>query len=650
MSGSEAILLLMIRNESRIIERCIRSAAAAATAICLCDTGSTDNTIEVALATAASLQKPIKVYQHEWKNFGHNRTLSFQACQDYCQALGKSLASTYALAIDGDMVLQGDTGKIKSLTDTGYYLLQKAGNLEYKNMRFLRLDYPWTCKGATHEYWDGTCRNEEVAGIWIDDRNDGGCKANKFPRDEKLLLEDLEADPINPRTHFYLAQTYRCMGEREQAIEWYKKRTELGGWYEEVWYSMFQICKLYLEKGQPEDAEYWAEKAHKYNSYRAEAYYLMCKHFREVGKHWKAMHYYIESKKITKPPVALFVETDVYDYLLDFEYTCIQYYVSNQRQVGLHKSIDYYNYPIGPHRNVVYNNMEFYVEQPSGTEITPLKFPECGDFVPSSVAIIFDKERARYRYNVRYVNYSINPNGSYSFRDPEIVCRTRNAISYMGEEERVEFIPDSIDLPKVQTNIYGLEDIRLFKCNERLYYTASSREYTDKIRVVCGVYDSTLSESRVLLPPFETACEKNWLGINGCSEPTFVYGWHPLRIGVIGENNVLKITHTIQTPHIFEHFRGSTPLYKSDNLYWCIVHFVKYVAQPRKYYHAIVFLDAETYRVKMYSLPFVFEKVAIEYCLGAYMEEECLNAVFSRNDSNPAIAKIPIKSLTMLGV
>ena len=43
----------------------------------------------------------------------------------------------------------------------------------------------------------------------------------------------LEEDPENARHVFYLAQSYRDVGNLAQAMEWYEKRANLGGWDEE---------------------------------------------------------------------------------------------------------------------------------------------------------------------------------------------------------------------------------------------------------------------------------------------------------------------------------------------------------------------------------------------------------------------------------
>lgn len=672
---SYAIGLLMVKNESRIIERCMRACAPAIVAFCICDTGSSDDTVAIAERVAASLQKPIRVFNHTWKNFGHNRSLSFKACQQYCKDQGWVPEITYALALDGDMVLSGDFTLTNKLTHKGYHLMQKAGQLEYLNTRLLRLDIPWTCKCATHEYWDGPLDGGCVKGMWIDDRNDGGSKSDKFERDERLLLEDLKEDPKNVRTHFYLAQTYKCLGRNDDAIIWYKKRIALGGWFEEVWYSHYQICLAYLHKGMPEKAEVWAELGFKFNSYRSEAFYALCKHFREISKHWKAMHYYHLGKKISKPTTALFLEIEIYDYLFDYEYSILQYYVNSVRHEGLRSNVDYYN--LGskvPNLHGVFSNMEFYVQQPRDTKIVDLTVQDNDMYKPSSTSYFYNPEAKTLQMNVRYVNYSIEPNGSYTFRDPEGKCRTRNAVVFgpaiTAEVPKLTWMPTDVDLPKIETNVLGLEDVRIFRAGAKTYFTATTKEYSDKVRIMLGEYNVRLIESddeegpsifgkptysncRILEPPQPSDCEKNWAPIHDAldSEPRFVYGWHPIRVGKVDASNKLEITHSVDSPYFFNNMRGSTPLYKVEgaNEYYCLTHVVKY-SSPRKYYHCLVYLDSTTYKPIRYSLPFVFQDINIEYCLGADIKNLQLNAIFSRKDSRPAWAHIPLNSLHMVGV
>jgi hypothetical protein len=263
-------------------------------------------------------------------------------------------------------------------------------------------------------------------------------------------------------------------------------------------------------------------------------------------------------------------------------------------------------------------------------------------------------------------------------------------------------MPTDVALPKVETNVLGLEDVRIFRAGAKTYFTATTKEYSNKVRVMLGEYNvkviessvqstehtlssgitesdddeepvifgkPTYSNCRILEPPQPSECEKNWAPIHDAEqpqtkdglghsvestiprEPTFVYGWHPLRVGKIDDSNKLEITHSVDTPYFFNNMRGSTPLYKVEgaNEYYCLTHVVKY-ASPRKYYHCLVYLDATTYKPIRYSLPFVFQDVNIEYCLGADIAEGQLNAIFSRKDSRPAWAHIPLKSLFMVAV
>jgi hypothetical protein len=86
--NTKLIFLTMIKNESSIIQRCLNSAAKICDAICVCDTGSTDNTVEIVNEYFKGVKIPGKVYTQPWKNFGHNRSESFLATVDFCKELG----------------------------------------------------------------------------------------------------------------------------------------------------------------------------------------------------------------------------------------------------------------------------------------------------------------------------------------------------------------------------------------------------------------------------------------------------------------------------------------------------------------------------------------------------------------------------------
>ncbi len=179
---NKLILLLMIKNESRIIERCITHAIQHVDAVCILDTGSTDNTVEVCQSVLEMTGKPFKIYVDPFKNFGKSRTISFQKAQEFCAELGWPVETTYALAIDGDMnLVVRPEFKDFRLVANGYTVVQANGHLKYHNTRLMRIGSAWKCTGATHEYWDfGGTEKVPFEVMYIDDKNDGGCKSDKF--------------------------------------------------------------------------------------------------------------------------------------------------------------------------------------------------------------------------------------------------------------------------------------------------------------------------------------------------------------------------------------------------------------------------------------------------------------------------------------
>ena len=101
---------------------------------------------------------------------------------------------------------------------------------------------------ATHEYiaceYEKTV--EDLDCLSIGDHGDGGNKTDKFARDRRLLEAEVREDPGNPRTVFYLAQTYRdlsCGGAdtAQLALERYEQRSRMAGWDEETYCARRQV-------------------------------------------------------------------------------------------------------------------------------------------------------------------------------------------------------------------------------------------------------------------------------------------------------------------------------------------------------------------------------------------------------------------------
>ena len=80
------VLILMIRNESRILERCLKAVEKVVDAFCIHDTGSTDTTCDIAREWLKT--HPGSLSFSEWKNFGYNRTQSFLCAKEFVDTVG----------------------------------------------------------------------------------------------------------------------------------------------------------------------------------------------------------------------------------------------------------------------------------------------------------------------------------------------------------------------------------------------------------------------------------------------------------------------------------------------------------------------------------------------------------------------------------
>ena len=648
VTDKRVIVTLMIKNEERIIQRCIQRALSIADAILISDTGSTDNTVKILTDYLPTLAIPAKLVGETWKDFGHNRSLSFLSTQKFCEEIGWDKDQTYSLVLDADMNLVSTPDFNKNqLVTNGYRIKQKNPGIEYYNTRFMKIGHPWKCIGVTHEYWDGY-DTDSLDTIYIDDIGDGGCKSDKFTRDEKLLRKGLEEDPGNIRYMFYLAQTLKDLKNLPESIEWYEKRSKAGGWFEEVWYSMYQISRLYYELNKLPEMEMWALKAYEYNNRRSENLYFLTKVFRERSEHFKAWHYMKMGSSVPKTNDMLFVESDVYDHLYDYEKTILNFYTYPERkQEGLKDLINYMN----KRDTGSWSNLQFYVS-PIQSTIRELKYRQIEDYVATSISVQKQSE-TEYMLNVRYVNYRIKPDGSYIMSvnnqlSGDNPVRTRNYKlmtdnNFIATSPMEEMVPD---FPKRQdVHIQGLEDVRLYRVADQIKWIGTSMEYSHdgRIRQVYGDYNTNenkLQNAISLKSPSNADCEKNWIPLN---DNKFIYKWHPYTVGTLNKDTFIQ-SFTQNTPNVFEHMRGSSNVVDYNNCLWAITHVVIY-STPRKYYHIVVKINKETLRLEQYTMPFYFKNNYIEYCLGIEIRNNTLYAFVSQNDRDPILVEINIDKL-----
>src|SRR5204862_6115097 len=124
----------------------------------------------------------------------------------------------------------------------------------------------------------------------------------------------LAQGPGNVRAMFYLAQSYRSLGDWPRALVWYRRRIAAGGWAEEIWYSHYAIGLMYLSTGETAAAARALHAAIRLDPGRAEPYFCLAQHFRSRHRHLMAARYAMRGLERcgrgSPPGRMLFVERD----------------------------------------------------------------------------------------------------------------------------------------------------------------------------------------------------------------------------------------------------------------------------------------------------------------------------------------------------
>ncbi len=229
---------MMVRNESRVIRRALDSAAPHVDAWFVCDTGSEDGTPEIIERHMAAL--PGRLHRTTFLDFGRSRTETVVKARTFCLENGVD----YLLLLDADEVIEIRDGRWKKRLRGSPYLLLYDDPLSYRIQALVPARVPWRYVGRTHEYIQplGACPPPEpFDGIVLHDLADGGCKADKFDRDVRLLEETLREDPSDERAWFYLGETHLNGGlDPWRALEAYSRRARMGGFAEEAWYASYR--------------------------------------------------------------------------------------------------------------------------------------------------------------------------------------------------------------------------------------------------------------------------------------------------------------------------------------------------------------------------------------------------------------------------
>ena len=325
-------LCMIVKNETKVIRRCLESVLPLVDYILVVDTGSTDGTQQMIRDFLNEHKVKGAVIEEPWRDFAYNRNFALARLREVESV-------DYAMIIDADDALELDAGfdpaAFKAqLTHDLYDVPVRHGNIAHHRPQLFSNRLPFSFKGVLHEYLEappGNLTRDTLKGLTVRASTGGARSQNplKYQHDAAVLEQALatETDPfLISRYTFYLAQSYRDSSEPEKALANYLKRAELGYWNEEVYVSLLEAGNLMVVLNRPFDEVIatW-ERASQTVPTRAEALHAASRYCREKGKNAEGMQFARRGIDLATPK-GLFVQPWVYDYGILDEFTVNAYW------------------------------------------------------------------------------------------------------------------------------------------------------------------------------------------------------------------------------------------------------------------------------------------------------------------------------------
>lgn len=270
------------------------------------DTGSTDETIDIINRVLIGKKKG-NLYQEPFINFRDSRNRCLDLAGSSCKFItilddtyvingnlrrflndvrGDQLSSSFTLYINSNDTVYGSNRIIKN--NTGLRYIHKIHEI-ISDKNNINIVIP-------QEY------------CFIDDRRFDYMEKRTNDRkklDLKLLYEEVEENPHDPRAYYYLGQTYNLLEDYEKAFLYFLKRTEFtnAGFIQERIDALFEaarIANFKLNKPWSECEDLYT-KCYKADESRPEALYFIGIHYYLENNYIKALGYFKKSFEIGFP-------------------------------------------------------------------------------------------------------------------------------------------------------------------------------------------------------------------------------------------------------------------------------------------------------------------------------------------------------------
>lgn len=202
---------LIVKNEAAVIARTIEAVAPYVRGVVIHDTGSDDDTWNIAQDACDRLGLPLHIQAREWRDYASNRTDLLSSARI------ASCGEGFMWMLDADEVAAGALPTNLDTADGWHIARVLQCGSEVWGVRIFSNRKPWVYRGATHEVPD--CPGAIIGRThtcWVDNRNDGkqgtqdyaACR-DRYYGDADHFADLCRADHRDTRSAYYLAQSLK---------------------------------------------------------------------------------------------------------------------------------------------------------------------------------------------------------------------------------------------------------------------------------------------------------------------------------------------------------------------------------------------------------------------------------------------------------
>lgn len=254
---------LMVKNEEKNIIQTLKPfVLSGIESFFIYDTGSDDKTIT--FAKNFLLKHPKVKYiiaQEKFEDFSTSRNRALRLAEKYFKNNKFIIMPDAEWYISNAKFLPKICIELEKSTNSCFLIKITDSKVDFYVPRLFKAHKNINFTGSVHEIPDKPCMSKLPVNIYFNYKPSTLSRERskkRWQRDKYLLLKDYKKNPHEPRTLFFLGQTYAALGDWIKARDFFEKRIKIIGNAEENFIALYRLAQVTEILAQSGQKIYWS--------------------------------------------------------------------------------------------------------------------------------------------------------------------------------------------------------------------------------------------------------------------------------------------------------------------------------------------------------------------------------------------------------